>query len=60
MHTPMFAEPLVAAALEAAAEDAATEDAAVEVLEEPPQAVIAAVAPTTADASGSHDAKSFS
>ena len=50
MHTPMFAEPLVAAALEAAAEDAATEDAAVEVLEEPPQAVIAAVAPTTADA----------
>jgi hypothetical protein len=50
MHTPMFAEPLVAAALEAAAEDAATEEAAVEVLEEPPQAVIAAVAPTTADA----------
>ena len=49
MHTPMFAEPL-AAALEAAAEDAATEEAAVEVLEEPPQAVIAAVAPTTADA----------
>lgn len=49
MHTPMFAEPLVAAALEAA-EDAATEEAAVEVLEEPPQAVIAAVAPTTADA----------
>ena len=46
----MFAEPLVAAALEAAAEDAATEEAAVEVLEEPPQAVIAAVAPTTADA----------
>lgn len=46
----MFAEPLVVAALEAAAEDAATEDAAVEVLEEPPQAVIAAVAPTTADA----------
>lgn len=45
----MFAEPL-AAALEAAAEDAATEEAAVEVLEEPPQAVIAAVAPTTADA----------
>ena len=50
MHTPMFAEPLVAAALEAAVEDAATEEAAVEVLEEPPQAVIAAVAPTTADA----------
>lgn len=46
----MFAEPLVAAALEAAAEDAATEEAAVEVLEEPPQAVMAAVAPTTADA----------
>ena len=42
MHTPMFAEPLVAAALEAA-EDAATEEAAVEVLEEPPQAVIAAI-----------------
>ena len=36
--------------LRAAAEDAATEEAAVEVLEEPPQAVIAAVAPTTADA----------
>ena len=31
-------------------ETAATEEAAVEVLEEPPQAVIAAVAPTTADA----------
>ena len=40
----MFAEP------EAAAEDAATEEAAVEVLEEPPQAVMAAAAPTTADA----------
>ena len=46
----MLAEPLVAAAPEAAAEDAATEEAAVEVLEEPPQAVMAAVAPTTADA----------
>lgn len=44
----MFAEPLVAAA-EAAVEEA-TLEAAVEVLEEPPQAVIAAVAPTTADA----------
>jgi len=44
----MFAEPEAAAVLEAAAEDA-TEEAAVE-LEEPPHAVIAAVAPTTAEA----------
>ena len=45
----MLAEPLVAsAAVEAAAEEA-TEEAAVE-LEEPPHAVIAAAAPTTAEA----------
>ena len=48
MQTPMLAEPLVAAA-EAAGEEA-TLEAAVLVEEEPLQAVIAAVAPTTAEA----------
>lgn len=47
MHTPMFAEPVAAALAEAAAEEAV--EAAVE-LEEPPQAVMAAAAPTTAEA----------
>ena len=47
MHTPMLAEPLVATA-EAAVEEATLDAAVLE--EEPPQAVMAAAAPTTAEA----------
>ena len=47
MQTPMLAEPLVAAA-EAAVEEATLEAAVLEA--EPPQAVMAAAAPTTAEA----------
>lgn len=50
MQTPMFAEPEAAAAVLEAAVEAAVEEAAVEEAEEPPQAVMAAVAPTTAEA----------
>ena len=59
MQTPTLAEPEAAAAVEEAAVEEAVEEAAVEA-EEPPQAVRTPVAPTTAEASGSHDEKSFS